>query len=74
MSVKSLTRSFTRKLKNSDLSLGGELSLKLTKKKAKTSFKESEAIKPSFDMKRSENIMVVTGTATDTRVLVESFL
>jgi hypothetical protein len=46
----------------------------LTKKKAKTSFKESEAIKPSFDMKRSENIMVVTGTATDTRVLIESFL
>jgi len=25
-------------------------------------------------MRRSENIMVVTGTATDTRVLIESFL
>ena len=73
LDVKQLTRSFVRQLKNADLLLNGEPIAKVSKRKGKH-LKEPEAVKPSFEMERSRNIMLVTGSATDTRVLVETFL
>jgi len=72
LQIKELSKGFVRKLKNPDFSLAEDQHSRFAKRK-KTP-RENENSKPGFEIDNTQNLFVVTGVATDTRVLVESFL